>query len=174
MKTKFSILTLILFGALFVGCASKRITPITVPAISTQTISFSDPMVITSNFEPIDSNDPQKLVLFGLDLYQKKSFKKAAWFFQKAADKEVKTFRGNRFRLACFEAAAICFYRAGDIEYFHLMMDSVRSERNEFQQARMSDQASLLLAISDKLRGRVPDLNNGLPLQIKHLFKNNY
>jgi len=188
MKTTNVIAGILLCGWLVTGCTPTVTTPIKVPTYSSQptvttkvpifssvrTITFPDSIVVPFDFEPGDSTDPEQLVLFGLDLYAKKHFKKAAVFFQKAAACAAAGSRGDRFRQACYESAAICFYQAGDIEYFHLMMDSVRSELDEFQRARMPDQTCMLLAISDKLRGNATDLNYSLPLQVKQLFESTH
>jgi len=89
------------------------------------------------------------------DIYEKKlKFTEAATFFHEAADLQEKGAPASRFRLSCLGAAAMCWLKAGEDEQFHSTVSNIRDELDRFQQADLPDQFSVLIAISDKLKGK--------------------
>jgi len=118
-----------------------------------------------------NSNDPKSLVIFALDLHQKKKYREAAHFFLVASEKGPADFNRNRFRLACLKATATCLLLAGDQDSFHNLIDKMRGEMTGFQQANMSDDVCLLIAISDRLKGNPANLNSTIAYNVKELFK---
>jgi len=133
-------------------------------------VYFPEDLNVADDFTVEDETDAQSLVFFALKLERKHKFTEAATFFHEAADLQEMGAAASRFRLSCLGAAAVCWLKAGEEKRFHSSVSSIRAELNRFQQADLSDQLSLLMAISDKLRGRPPYVNPSLPQAVKTLF----
>jgi len=133
-------------------------------------ISFPFDLSVADDFTVEDETDAKSLVLFALKLEKKQKFTEAATFFHEAAALQERSSTASHFRLSCLGAAAVCWLKAGEEKEFHSVASSIREELNRFQQADLPDQLSLLLAISDKLKGKSPQLNPSLPQAVKTLF----
>lgn len=164
-----SILIVILL--LLAGCASKVVTPLDTVFSSYHTIQFSSPLLLPGDQEITNPDDAHSLVLFALNLHQKKKYRQAASFFLNAADLGPKGSNRNHFRLACLEAAATSLLQGGDWETFHMIIDMIRSEMTGLQRANLSDEVCLLMGISDKLRGNRLTFNCNIPYNIENLFE---
>jgi hypothetical protein len=133
-------------------------------------ISFPSDLAEPDDFAVANETDARSLVTFALKLEKKLKFVEAATFFHEAADLQEKGAPASRFRLSCLGAAAVCWLKAGEDEQFHGAVSNIRDELDRFQQADLPDQFSVLIAISDKLKGRSPSLNPALPQPVKTLF----
>ena len=133
-------------------------------------ISFPSDLTGVYDYAVENKTDARSLVLFALKLEKKLKFAGAATFFHEAADLQEKGAPASRFRLSCLGAAAVCWLKAGEDEQFHGAVSNIRDELDRFQQADLPDQFSVLIAISDKLKGRSPSLNPALPQPVKTLF----
>ena len=134
-------------------------------------ISFLKELYVPEDFEVKDETDPRELVFFALKMTQKDRFSDAATFFQEAADLANAYYSCDDFRLACVGAAAVCWLKGGHEERFHTAVENIRIELNRFQQADLADRYSVLLNISDRLRGEPVRLGPSLPPKIKTLFE---
>ena len=134
-------------------------------------ISFPSDLTEADNFAVENGTDAKSLVLFALKLENKLKFAEAATFFHEAADLQEKGAPASRFRLSCLGAAAMCWLKAGEDEQFHSTVSSIRDELDRFQQADLPDQLSVLIAVSDKLKGKSPSFNPSLPKAVKTLFE---
>ena len=114
--------------------------------------------------------DAKSLVLFALKLEKKQKFAEAAAFFHEAAALQENSSRVSHFRLSCLGAAAVCWLKAGEEKEFQNTAASIREDLNRFQEADLPDKLSLLLAISERLKGRSPQLDPSLPQAVKTLF----
>ena len=133
-------------------------------------ISFPSDLTVADDFTVEDETDGKSLVLFALKLERKQKFTEAAAFFHEAAALQEKSSRASHFRLSCLGAAAVCWLKAGEEKEFHSTVASIREDLNRFQQADLPDKLSLLLAISEKLKGQSPQLDPSLPQAVKTLF----
>ena len=135
-------------------------------------ISFPHNLSVADDFMVAKETDVKSLVLFALKLERKKKYAEAASFFQEAADLQEKGAPASHFRLSCLGATAVCWLKAGKDKKFHITVSNIRDELDRFQQADLSDQFSVLIAISEKLKGKSPRLNRSLPQPVKTLFEN--
>ena len=133
-------------------------------------ISFPSDLAETDDFAVENETDARSLVIFALRLEKKLKFVEAATFFHEAADLQEKGAPASRFRLSCLGAAAMCWLKAGEDKQFHSAVSNIRDELDRFQQADLPDQLSVLIAVSDKLKGKSPSLNPALPQAVKTLF----
>lgn len=134
-------------------------------------ISFPYNLSVADDFMVAKETDAKSLVLFALKLERKKKYAEAASFFHEAADLQEKGAPASHFRLSCLGAAAVCWLKAGEDKKFHKAVSNIRDELDRFQQADLSDQFSVLIAISEKLKGKSPRLNRSLPQPVKTLFE---
>ena len=134
-------------------------------------ISFPYNLSVADDFMVAKETDAKSLVLFALKLERKKKYAEAASFFHEAADLQEKGAPASHFRLSCLGAAAVCWLKAGKDKKFHSTVSNIRDELDRFQQADLSDQFSVLIAISEKLKGKSPRLNRSLPQPVKTLFE---
>ena len=134
-------------------------------------ISFPHNLSVADDFMVAKETDVKSLVLFALKLERKKKYAEAASFFHEAADLQEKGAPASHFRLSCLGAAAVCWLKAGKDKKFHSTVSNIRDELDRFQQADLSDQFSVLIAISEKLKGKSPRLNRSLPQPVKTLFE---
>ncbi len=134
-------------------------------------ISFPFNLSVADDFMVAKETDAKSLVLFALKLERKKKYAEAASFFQEAADLQEKGAPASHFRLSCLGATAVCWLKAGKDKKFHITVSNIRDELDRFQQADLSDQFSILIAISEKLKGKSPRLNRSLPQPVKTLFE---
>ena len=134
-------------------------------------ISFPFNLSVADDFMVAKETDAKSLVLFALKLERKKKYAEAASFFQEAADLQEKGAPASHFRLSCLGATAVCWLKAGKDKKFHSTVSNIRDELDRFQQADLSDQFSILIAISEKLKGKSPRLNRSLPQPVKTLFE---
>lgn len=134
-------------------------------------ISFPHNLSVADDFMVAKETDAKSLVLFALKLEKKKKYAEAASFFHEAADLQEKGAPASHFRLSCLGAAAVCWLKAGKDKKFHSTVSNIRDELDRFQQADLSDQFSVLIAISEKLKGKSPRLNRSLPQPVKTLFE---
>lgn len=133
-------------------------------------ISFPSDLAEADDFVVENETAARSLVIFALKLEKKLKFTEAATFFHEAADLQEKGAPASRFRLSCLGAAAMCWLKAGEDKQFHSAVSNIRDELDRFQQADLPDQFSVLIAISDKLKGKSPSLNPALPQAVKTLF----
>ena len=134
-------------------------------------ISFPYNLSVAGDFMVAKETDAKSLVLFALKLERKKKYAEAASFFHEAADLQEKGAPASHFRLSCLGATAVCWLKAGKDKKFHITVSNIRDELDRFQQADLSDQFSILIAISEKLKGKSPRLNRSLPQPVKTLFE---
>jgi hypothetical protein len=134
-------------------------------------ISFPYNLSVADDFMVVKETDAKSLVLFALKLERKKKYAEAATFFREAADLQEKGAPASHFRLSCLGATAVCWLKAGKDKKFHSTVSNIRDELDRFQQADLSDQFSVLIAISKKLKGKSPRLNRSLPQPVKTLFE---
>ena len=134
-------------------------------------ISFPYNLSVANDFMVAKETDAKSLVLFALKLERKKKYAEAASFFHEAADLQEKGAPASHFRLSCLGATAVCWLKAGKDKKFHSTVSNIRDELDRFQQADLSDQFSVLIAISEKLKGKSPRLNRSLPQPVKTLFE---
>jgi hypothetical protein len=134
-------------------------------------ISFPFNLSVADDFMVAKETDAKSLVLFALKLEKKKKYAEAATFFHEAADLQKKGAPASHFRLSCLGATAVCWLKAGKDKKFHSTVSNIRDELDRFQQADLSDQFSVLIAISEKLKGKSPRLNRSLPQPVKTLFE---
>jgi len=134
-------------------------------------ISFPYNLSVADDFMVAKETDAKSLVLFALKLERKKKYAEAASFFHEAADLQEKGAPASHFRLSCLGATAVCWLKAGKDKKFHITVSNIRDELDRFQQADLSDQFSILIAISEKLKGKSPRLNRSLPQPVKTLFE---
>jgi len=134
-------------------------------------ISFPYNLSVADDFMVAKETDAKSLVLFALKLERKKKYAEAASFFHEAADLQKKGAPASHFRLSCLGATAVCWLKAGKDKKFHSTVSNIRDELDRFQQADLSDQFSVLIAISEKLKGKSPRLNRSLPQPVKTLFE---
>ena len=134
-------------------------------------ISFPYNLSVADDFMVAKETDAKSLVLFALKLERKKKYAEAASFFHEAADLQEKGAPASHFRLSCLGATAVCWLKAGKDKKFHITVSNIRDELDRFQQADLSDQFSVLIAISEKLKGKSPRLNRSLPQSVKTLFE---
>ncbi len=134
-------------------------------------ISFPYNLSVADDFMVAKETDAKSLVLFALKLERKKKYAEAATFFHEAADLQEKGAPASHFRLSCLGATAVCWLKAGKDKKFHSTVSNIRDELDRFQQADLSDQFSVLIAISEKLKGKSPRLNRTLPQPVKTLFE---
>jgi len=134
-------------------------------------ISFPYNLSVADDFMVAKETDAKSLVLFALKLERKKKYAEAATFFHEAADLQEKGAPASHFRISCLGAAAMCWLKAGKDKKFHKVVCNIRDELDRFQQADLSDQFSVLIAISEKLKGKSPRLNRSLPQPVKTLFE---
>jgi len=134
-------------------------------------ISFPYNLSVADDFMVAKETDAKSLVLFALKLERKKKYAEAASFFHEAADLQEKGAPASHFRLSCLGATAVCWLKAGKDKKFHITVSNIRDELDRFQQADLSDQFSVLIAISEKLKGKSPRLNRSLPQPVKTLFE---
>ena len=134
-------------------------------------ISFPYNLSVADDFMVAKETDVKSLVLFALKLERKKKYAEAASFFHEAADLQEKGAPASHFRLSCLGATAVCWLKAGKDKKFHITVSNIRDELDRFQQADLSDQFSILIAISEKLKGKSPRLNRSLPQPVKTLFE---
>lgn len=134
------------------------------------TIRFTDPLIIPSDFRVINRNDPKEVVTFALKLYEKKEYRQAAKFFLDAADSVSGNSTHNEFRVICLSAAATSLLEGGDIENFQKVMTNLRLEMDQFQWADMKGEIAVLIAISDKLQGDQPYIKSTIPNGVRELF----
>jgi len=134
-------------------------------------ISFPYNLSVANDFMVAKETDAKSLVLFALKLERKKKYAEAASFFHEAADLQEKGAPASHFRLSCLGATAVCWLKAGKDKKFHITVSNIRDELDRFQQADLSDQFSVLIAISEKLKGKSPRLNRSLPQPVKTLFE---
>jgi hypothetical protein len=134
-------------------------------------ISFPYNLSVADDFMVAKETDAKSLVLFALKLEKKKKYAEAASFFHEAADLQEKGAPASHFRLSCLGATAVCWLKAGKDKKFHKVVSNIRDELDRFQQADLSDQFSVLIAISEKLKGKSPRLNRSLPQPVKTLFE---
>jgi len=134
-------------------------------------ISFPYNLSVADDFMVAKETDAKSLVLFALKLERKKKYAEAASFFHEAADLQEKGAPASHFRISCLGAAAMCWLKAGKDKKFHITVSNIRDELDRFQQADLSDQFSILIAISEKLKGKSPRLNRSLPQPVKTLFE---
>ena len=134
-------------------------------------ISFPFNLSVADDFMVAKETDAKSLVLFALKLERKKKYAEAASFFHEAADLQEKGAPASHFRLSCLGATAVCWLKAGKDKKFHSTVSNIRDELDRFQQADLSDQFSVLIAISEKLKGKSPRLNRSLPQPVKTLFE---
>ncbi len=134
-------------------------------------ISFPYNLSVADDFMVAKETDAKSLVLFALKLERKKKYAEAASFFHEAADLQEKGAPASHFRLSCLGATAVCWLKAGKDKKFHSTVSNIRDELDRFQQADLSDQFSVLIAISEKLKGKSPRLNRSLPQPVKTLFE---
>ena len=134
-------------------------------------ISFPYNLSVADDFMVAKETDAKSLVLFALKLERKKKYAEAASFFHEAADLQEKGAPASHFRLSCLGATAVCWLKAGNYKKFHITVSNIRDELDRFQQADLSDQFSILIAISEKLKGKSPRLNRSLPQPVKTLFE---
>ena len=134
-------------------------------------ISFPYNLSVADDFMVAKETDAKSLVLFALKLERKKKYAEAATFFHEAADLQEKGAPASHFRLSCLGATAVCWLKAGKDKKFHSTVSNIRDELDRFQQADLSDQFSVLIAISEKLKGKSPRLNRSLPQPVKTLFE---
>jgi hypothetical protein len=134
-------------------------------------ISFPYNLSVADDFMVAKETDAKSLVLFALKLEKKKKYAEAATFFHEAADLQEKGAPASHFRLSCLGAAAVCWLKAGADKKFHKAVSNIEDELDRFQQADLSDQLSMLIAISEKLKGRSPSLDRSLPQPVKTLFE---
>ena len=134
-------------------------------------ISFPFNLSVADDFGVANETDAKSLVLFALKLERKQKYAEAASFFHEAADLQEKGVPATRFRLSCLGATAMCWLKAGEEKKFHKVVSNIRDELDRFQQADLSDQFSVLIAISEKLKGKSPRLNRSLPQPVKTLFE---
>jgi hypothetical protein len=159
----------------FVGCASapskNQVTSDDINSRPYIEISFPRDLAEADDFVVANETDAKSLVLFALKLEEKLKFAEAATFFHEAADLQEKGAPASRFRLSCLGAAAMCWLKAGEDEKFHSTVSNIQDELDRFQQADLPDQFSVLIAISDKLKGKSPSLNPSVPQAVKTLFE---
>ena len=134
-------------------------------------ISFPYNLSVADDFMVAKETDAKSLVLFALKLERKKKYAEAASFFHEAADLQEKGAPASHFRLSCLGATAVCWLKAGKDKKFHSTVSNIRDELDRFQQADLSDQFSVLIAISEKLKGKSPRLIRSLPQPVKTLFE---
>ncbi|MEE9565972.1 MAG: hypothetical protein V3W17_00575 [Desulfobacteria bacterium] len=134
-------------------------------------ISFPYNLSVADDFMVAKETDAKSLVLFALKLEKKKKYAEAATFFREAADLQEEGAPASHFRLSCLGATAVCWLKAGKDKKFHITVSNIRDELDRFQQADLSDQFSVLIAISEKLKGKSPRLNRSLPQPVKTLFE---
>ncbi|MBW1982231.1 MAG: hypothetical protein JRJ12_13520 [Deltaproteobacteria bacterium] len=134
-------------------------------------ISFPSDLTEVDDFVVGNETSARSLTIFALKLEKKRKFAEAATFFHEAADLQEKGAPASSFRLSCLGAAAMCWLKAGEEEQFHRAIANIRDELDRFQRADLSDHFSVLLAISDKLKGRVVSLNPSVPLTVRTLFE---
>ena len=134
-------------------------------------ISFPHNLSVADDFMVVKETDAKSLVLFALKLEKKKKYAEAATFFREAADLQEEGAPASHFRLSCLGATAVCWLKAGKDKKFHSTVSNIRDELDRFQQADLSDQFSVLIAISEKLKGKSPRLNRSLPQPVKTLFE---
>ncbi len=134
-------------------------------------ISFPYNLSVADDFMVAKETDAKSLVLFALKLERKKKYAEAASFFHEAADLQEKGAPASHFRLSCLGATAVCWLKAGKDKKFHSTVSNIRDELDRFQQADLSDQFSVLIAVSEKLKGKSPRLNRSLPQPVKTLFE---
>ena len=134
-------------------------------------ISFPYDLSVADDFEVAKEADAKSLVLFALKLERKKKYGEAALFFQEAADLQEEGAPASHFRLSCLGAAAVCWLKAGEDKKFHKTVSNIKDELDRFQQADLSDQLTMLIAISDRLKGKSPRLDRSLPQAVKTLFE---
>ncbi len=134
-------------------------------------ISFPYNLSVADDFMVAKETDAKSLVLFALKLERKKKYAEAASFFHEAADLQEKGAPASHFRLSCLGATAVCWLKAGKDKKFHSTVSNIRDELDRFQQADLADQFSVLIAISEKLKGKSPRLNRSLPQPVKTLFE---
>lgn len=118
-----------------------------------------------------DGNHPEMLVAFALRLADKGEPAKAAAFLLEAADSRVAHSRANEFRIASVAAAASLYLEAGEIGSFHDAVSRLRREMDRFQIAAVEPAFAVLLAISDKLAGRKPEISLQIPWPVRDLFR---
>jgi hypothetical protein len=133
-------------------------------------IFFGYDLAVSDDFAVTKETDVKSLVLFALKLEKRQKFAEAATFFHEAADLQEKGAPAGPFRLSCLGAAAVCWLKAGEEKKFHKAVSNIRDELDRFQQADLDNQFSVLIAISDKLKGKSPHLNRSLPQAVKTLF----
>jgi len=167
--------TIFLIISLFlIGCASHRpFVPLTKRPAGERLycMQFSKPMVVPADMIVENEKDPGQLVEFALALYEKGKYREAAKFFLDAGSLDKSRPGANHFRIACLCASATCLLDAGDIENFHKVVERIKGEMDRFQMASITDEASLLIAISDKLKGKQVQLNPTISGSVKNLFK---
>ena len=134
-------------------------------------ISFPYNLSVADDFMVTKETDAKSLVLFALKLEKKKKYAEAATFFREAADLQEEGAPASHFRLSCLGATAVCWLKAGKDKKFHITVSNIRDELDRFQQADLPDQFSVLIAISEKLKGKSPRLNRSLPQPVKTLFE---
>ena len=134
-------------------------------------ISFPYNPFVPDNFTVMNESDAKSLVLFALKLEKKKKYGKAASFFQEAADLQERGAPASHFRLSCLGAAAVCWLKAGEDKKFHKVVNNIQDELDRFQQADLPEQFSVIIAISEKLKGKSPRLDRSVPQPVITLFE---
>lgn len=175
---------LIIASLASVGCASTKKTvlepvrkpepvaeSVEVKVPETCRIQFPRPLVILPNIQVSDKDDPKEIVEFALMLYEKGRFRNAAKFFLDAAALDEENSQDNRFRLACLSAAATCFLEESDFEDFHQVVERIKGEMDRFQAASIENKISMLIAVSERLRGEKVELNPDTPINVRGLFR---
>ena len=134
-------------------------------------ISFPFNLSVADDFTVRNESDAKSLVLFALKLEKKKKYSEAASFFQEAADLQEKGAPASHFRLSCLGAAAVCWLKAGEDKKFRKVVYNIQDELDRFQQADLPEQFSVIIAISEKLKGETPRLDRSVPQPVKTLFE---
>lgn len=173
-------------GFLFSGCASMHYLPAifhqrpalatTQNEISSDTAAGSErrmvtfPLVKAERLSP-DPKQPETLVQLALDLAEKGEHVKAAALFLEAAQSKGAGSKDNDFRVATLAASASEFLQAGELQAFDDTVKRLRNEMDRFRTVSAEPEISVLLAISDKLAGRKPEISMQVPWAVRDLFR---
>jgi len=138
----------------FTGCATyKTVTPIveSKPSMRICEIAFPDPLVVPSDYEVTDQNDPEQLVKAGVNQSEKGRHGYAAEFFQMASGVPAPD---NRLKTLSLFVAAREYLAVGNLKGFILTMSEVERNLDKFQLASLSNQEATLLALYHLAQGK--------------------
>ena len=130
------------------GCAGHK--SIAYPGKKIHEATFSKPLIVSSHYVVTDQKDPVQLLKKGVSMSLQHRHGYAAEFFQMASTVPAPD---NELRMKALFAVANEYLHQGDIAAFTQTMQEIDRNLSRFQQADLSEQEAILMALYSITQG---------------------